>query len=284
MPPVVKAQAKPVVIEKSEGYQKHPSLLVSFFYLHIFKECRDKYHYRSWVMDSGAFSAMNSGAVIDLKAYIECCKEMLATDPKLIEVFALDVIGDWKATLKNTEEMWKAGVPAIPCFHFKEPWDALRIITRDYPKIAFGGVVGVNVKAKTAWTEQCFARVWPKKVHGFAYGSARDPYPLRYPFHSVDATNWELRPRKFGLYDSFAPGARIPVRGGIRNLRPEIERYINMEAEAREKWASRMLELGCPVDSAPNIRLAAADGMCLAMSGYQTELYQPAIPANGETT
>ena len=41
-----------------------------------------------------AFSAHNSGRTIELAAYIEICKELIATDDKLVEVYALDVIGD----------------------------------------------------------------------------------------------------------------------------------------------------------------------------------------------
>ena len=72
-------------------------------------------------MDSGAFSAWKSGAQIDVTQYIATAKELLATDPTLSEVYALDVIGDHKATLKNVETMWEAGIAPIPTFHEGEP-------------------------------------------------------------------------------------------------------------------------------------------------------------------
>lgn len=244
-----------------------PALLVAYTQLHLFDKFRGRYHFRDWVMDSGAFSAFNSGAEIKLKDYIDCCKRR-KEDNKLSEIYALDVIGDWKSSLKNTEEMWRQGVEAIPCYHFNEPWDVLVGLARDYPKIALGGVAQLRSPDKVrAWVSQCFARIWPKKVHGFAFGTEKGL--MAHPWHSVDATNWELRPRKFGIYDSFGRGSRIPVRGGTRNLRPEILRYLDMEKRARIRWQKQMVELGCG-GQAPTIRFASADGMCLALSGYAT--------------
>lgn len=225
-----------------------PALLVSFFYLEQFIKNRHRYHYRDWVIDSGAFSAHNSGATIILQEYINCCKQLMVEDPTLTEVYALDVIGDWRGSLKNTEEMWRQGVPAIPCYHFREPWDVLVGMAKDYPKIALGGVAAA--RGKIAWAQQCFARVWPKKIHGFAFGSERAIMTL--PFHSVDATNWELGPCKFGHWKAFG-GQRVSVRGSQQNLRAEVEWYLELEQKARVKWKKEMAQLE---SLTPTIRLA----------------------------
>lgn len=248
-----------------------PALLVSYAQLHLFMKFREFYNYRSWIMDSGAFSAYNSGAEISLDDYIHDCKELLQDDKQLTEIFALDVIGDWRASLANTERMWSHGLKAIPCYHYNEPWSVLIGLARDYPKIALGGVAAAKAGVKAKWTEQCFARVWPCKIHGFAYGT--EAAILGMPFHSVDATNWELRPRKFGIYDSFGRGSRIPVRGGTRNLRCEILRYLEIEQKARVRWHKEMSKLES-AGQGPIVYLASADGMCLAKSGYGTELYE----------
>ncbi len=47
-------------------------------------------------MDSGAYSAWNSGEVIDLADYENKCHQLLAQDPTLKEIIALDVINDGK--------------------------------------------------------------------------------------------------------------------------------------------------------------------------------------------
>lgn len=257
---------RPALEIKQETY---PALLVAYVQLHLFEKFRHTYHFRDWVMDSGAFSAFNSGAEIKLQDFIDCCKRYRERDPSLTEIYALDVIGDWKASLHNTEEMWRQGVEAIPCYHWGEPWDVLVGMARDYPKVALGGVAQLRSPQKVRdWVGQCFARIWPKKVHGFAMGTEKAIMSM--PFHSTDATNWELRPRKFGIYDYFGRGSRIPVRGGARNLKLEILRYLDMEKRAREKWRKQMKEIGCE-GKAPTIRFASADGQCLALSGYAKE-------------
>ena len=213
-----------------------PALLVSYVYLAPFLKNRHRYAYRDWVLDSGAFSAHNSGTEIKLQDYINCCKELQATDPTMTEVFALDVIGDWKASLKNCEEMWRQGVEAIPCYHVGEPETELRAMAKDYPKIALGGCVGYKQKLKFA--EQAFARVWPKAIHGFGFGSEKDIMAL--PWHSVDATNWEIGPCKFGRWNAFG---QMSVRGSKQNLRAEVEWYLDLERRVRQKWTGAMKQL-----------------------------------------
>ena len=215
-----------------------PALLVSYWYLEPFLKNRSRYYYRDWVIDSGAFSAHNSGVDIDLTDYIHCCRDLLANDPTLIEVYALDVIGDWRASLRNTESMWKAGIPAIPCFHYGEPWDLLLGLARDYPKIALGGCVGRRDKDKFA--SQCFARVWPKHIHGFGFGTEKSL--MLCPWHSVDATNWEMGPCKYGQWKAFG-GQRVSVRGSRQNLRAEVEWYLALEHRARQRWRKEVAKL-----------------------------------------
>lgn len=230
-----------------EGGRKNdprlPALLVSYVYLRQFLENRHRYHYRDWVMDSGAFSAFNSGTEIRLQDYIDCCKKLLAEDPTLTEVFALDVVGDEKASLRNTEEMWRQGVPAIPCFHYGEPWEMLTKLCKAYPKVAIGGCVGK--KDKDQFAGQCFARAWPKKFHGFGFGSEKSI--MMFPWHSTDATNWEIAPCRYGHWKAFG-GAKVSVRGSQQNLRAEVEWYLDLEQRARQRWKKEM-ELLSSIDT-----------------------------------
>jgi len=229
-----------------------PALLVSFFYLSQFDAIRERLNFRDWVMDSGAYSAHNSGSVIDLDAYIEKCKELLATDPKLTEVFTLDVIGDHKATRKNTERMWAAGVPAVPVYHINEPESALMAMAAEYPKIALGGVAMLKTKAKVEWADQCFARVWPKRIHGFGFGSEKAILAL--PFESVDATNWEIGPAKFGRWMAYG---KLSSKGAGLNLRTEVEWFLALEDRARIRWRKEMEVIGAQAD-APSSRFVVA--------------------------
>lgn len=229
----------PKAIEKGLDRPPAPALLVSYVYMSGFFRMRDRLHFRDWVLDSGAFSAHSKGEVIDLQAYIDKCRELLETDPSLSEVYALDVIGDWRGTVRNTEEMWRQGIPAIPAFHIGSPLDVLQALAKDYPKIALGGVARIRDKQRIAWAQQCFANVWPKRIHGFGFASEKAMMTL--PFHSVDATSWEMGPAAFGNWKSF-PGAS-GVRGGDMNLRAEVEWYLELERKITHRWRNELAKL-----------------------------------------
>jgi hypothetical protein len=221
----------------TNGPEEKPALLASYFYLKPFLKNQAKYQYRDWVLDSGAFSAHNSGVEIKNEDFIATAKDLLAKDPTLTEVFALDVIGDWRASIKNCEAAWKAGVPVIPCFHYGEPWEVLTEMAKQYPKIALGGMVGTGKTAaeKMRFLGQCFARVWPKKIHGF--GTCSEKLIMAFPFHSVDATNWEIGPCRFGRWASFG---QMSIRGSKQDLKAEVEHYLRMEYRARQRWSREM--------------------------------------------
>lgn len=215
-------------VEAERGLTR-PGLLVSFAYLRHFWEARDQYRLRDWVLDSGAFTAWTKGRAVDLQEYIDRALELKAADPALVEVFALDVIGDCEASLRNCEEMHRQGVDAIPCFHVDEPEEALIEMAASYDKIALGGMVGF--KGKRHFAEQCFARVFPKKIHGFGIGNARDILAL--PWHSVDASNWDLGPAKFARWNRFG---NLSVRRSNQNLGSEVDHYLRIERTARQRW------------------------------------------------
>lgn len=227
-------------ILRTDVYKELPSLLISFVYLDSFLVKRSEYQITEWVLDSGAFSAHNSGVEIRLEEYIETCKHLMEKDDQLAEIFSLDVIGDWKASQKNTEAMWDAGVPAIPCYHIGEPDHVLIDMAKRYPKIALGGVAMLRGKKKLNWASQCFARVYPKKIHGFGFASRSALMGL--PFHSTDATSWELAPAKYGAWRSFG-GARLGIHGSNHPLRVEIDHYLKLQRDARSRWKTEMDKL-----------------------------------------
>jgi hypothetical protein len=226
-----------------------PALLVSFPYLKAFVRNRHKYRFRNWVLDSGAFSMANGGKSIALADYLRICRELLDSDTPPVEIFALDVIGDHKTSASNAAAMWKAGIKAIPTFHHGEPEDALLRIAGEYPKIAIGGVAYKRGLSKLRWAEQVFARVWPKKVHGFAF--AAEEQVLGLPFHSVDASSWEIGPCGWGNWKQFGD---LQVRGSEQNLRGEVAWFLDLEERARVKWAKQMAQLR--TRNAPQVRLA----------------------------
>lgn len=238
------------VCKTSLSFDNKPALLVAYPFLRGFQKAREHYSFRDWALDSGAFSVHSRGIVIDLWEYIEVCKDLIASDPMLTEIFALDVIGDYKQSLANTERMIEAGVPAIPTYHLGEPLDYLKHLSDNFPKIAIGGVARKHVSVKRQFAAAVFSRIWPKKIHGFGYGA--EALIMEFPFHSTDSTNWELAPCGFGRWLTYG---QLSWKGIDQNLRVEVEYYLKVERQAQSRWRKDMLKLN-ETDDYPQVRLA----------------------------
>ena len=215
--------------------KEFPSLLVSYFYYKEFVPCRDAYCFSNWLLDSGAFSAHNSGVIISLDEYIEQCQHLLKTDKKLAGVFSLDVIGDHKASQRNTDKMWEAGVEAIPVYHAGSPEHVLRDMVKEYDHIAIGGAVGLKPKAKLHFAKRCFELAWPKKIHGLGFGS--ESILMKLPFHSADASTWQAGPLRFGVWKTYG---KMSWRGSDQNLTTEVEWCMNLEKKLKNRWKKEM--------------------------------------------
>lgn len=235
-----------------------PALLVSYYYLGGFLQRQDKYAYRDWAMDSGAFSAYNNGTPIDLYEYMQCCHETKDSDPSLVEIIALDVIGDGEGSLKNAYTMRENGLDVMPVFHIGDDWQILLEYARVWDKVGLSCRFGEPIKDSMRFYEQCFARVWPKKCHSFGWQGEK--MLMTFPFHSSDSADWEVKPCQFGTWRSFGkPGstAYLNYRGSQQNLRAEVEWYLKLERRLREKWADEMALLEREsLKSEPDGRLA----------------------------
>jgi len=168
-------------------------------YLYFKKRDYKKWHEerklldRDLFLDSGAFSAFTLGKKINIDEYINFIKK----NKKNINVYAtLDVIGDYKATNKNTEYMESKGLNPLPTFHFGSPLEELERLCNKYEYIALGGLVPLSMQRKKLenWLNKCFKVIVNRKkitkVHGFGVNSfwAWE----KYPFYSVDATSWVM--------------------------------------------------------------------------------------------
>jgi len=164
-----------------------PSILLSYVeknkILRFFEKTKEKIF-----LDSGAFTAFNSGKEINIDEYADFIKKHRA---RLDVAATLDSIGDYQKTAENTSSLEKKGCEVLPVFHFGSPLSELERLVRKYDYIALGGLVplALRVKRLRGWLDLCFSKIGGKvRVHGFginAFWAWR-----RYPFYSVDATSW----------------------------------------------------------------------------------------------
>lgn len=154
-------------------------------------------------LDSGAYSAATQKVEIKIEDYISFIKE----NKQYIHVYAnLDVIGNPAATWKNQMIMEKAGLSPIPVFHYGQDikW-LLKIISKKYPYIALGGMVGKSTSVLANWLDTIWNTYLTDdegypicKVHGF--GMTAFSLMRKYPWYSVDSTSWVLQGRLGGIY------------------------------------------------------------------------------------
>lgn len=171
-------------------FQPPNCILASYHYfkskIDLIKSCLEK-NYEVFI-DSGAFSAANSGKDINIDDY---CKFIVETGVKTYA--GLDVIGDAKQTRENTLYMIREyDLDPIPTFHMGSNLEDLKeLVHGQYSYIALGGLVfSANV------TNHCDA-VWhyilthnPKlRVHGF--GLTNIELMKRYPWYSVDSSSFK---------------------------------------------------------------------------------------------
>ncbi len=187
------------------------------------------------ILDSGAYSAWNSGKVIDIE---ELIKE--AKTGKWNQVAALDVIGDAEKSLENAFIMKNRGLQVIPVFHYSEPWDILLEYKKHFPYIGMGGTAAIITPMKRRWIEQCFARVYPHRIHLF--GCAQEKVLRDFPFTSSDTATW-LSSVRYGRLFSM-PDLKVPRKSvagrSVYDLKVEVLHYLRMAKRIRERWETEL--------------------------------------------
>jgi hypothetical protein len=236
---------------QAAGEEVKPSMLFSYAYESTWLKNMQSgnMNVRNFVLDSGAFTAHSAGKPIAIMDYRDAIVRYfdLGLDPA--EVFSLDIIGDWRGTKENTEILWRNGLKVIPAFHYGEPEDVLVGYAKDYPKIALGGAVGLNRKEKERWARQCFARVWPKPIHGFGFGM----WALEVlPFHSIDCSDWFGSAKRFGRWGVFN-GANLGLGGQnvLNTIQAEVLHWLEAEVRARRRWKQVFAGLQWPAEFTP---------------------------------
>lgn len=217
--------------------------LVTFADPHLLSSI-DGVNFSRLMLDSGAFSAWNRGATIDMDALAEESKR-----PRYTEAVCLDVIGDADASVKNALAMKAAGSPAFPVFHYGDPWEHLELYKKEFGRVGLSCRFGEPVSLSMRWLDQCFARAWPCRFHSFGWTGAG---PLStFPFDTADSTSWMV-PQMYGQWRSFGKGHRrhfgfpspttgIPTSGTL-NLTGEVRSWLKIQRFLSYRWAKELAQ------------------------------------------
>lgn len=189
-----------------------------------------------WALDSGAFSDR-----IELSRYLDVVREAQALPKPPRMVFSLDVIDDWRGSLRNYEAVRAAGVDAIPAYHFGAPLEMLTELQRSYPRLAFGGLARQRQAARRAFLQRAFHAAWPCRVHGFGIG---DPTTLfEFPFDTVDSSTWSLSSR-YGEWPVYGRSPHIRPTNG--SLVPEVLRIADLERRTEVRFGDVLAAVRTP--------------------------------------
>lgn len=216
-------------------------MLVSIPYLELYEEdfFLNKF-VKSWILDSGAFTAYNAGEEIKFGNYIRVAKQVMSWKRKPEGIFALDVIGDYRASSQNAEKSWELGVPCIPVYHAGEPKKVLLDYAKNYPKIALGGVA--KDKSRDKWCAACFDAVWPKPIHGL--GVTDKKLLLSLPWHSVDSSSWNSQMR-YGNWATYGElkGLKFTTKNWSINAGADVNYFLDLEELASHRWKKEIEKL-----------------------------------------
>lgn len=207
--------------------------LSSFFYIKD-SNTIDPHKFSSFLLDSGAFSYMNSqsGHEINWDNYIEEYADYINRND--IELFMeLDI--DSLVGLKEVERLRNklerlTGKKSIPVWHKSRGKDYWIETVKNYDYVAIGGIVTREIPPREHKYFTWFlneARKYNCKVHGLGYTSLKGL--KKYPFYSVDSTSWASGSR-FGAVYQFKGNTLIThkKRKGMRvkNKETNINNFI----------------------------------------------------------
>ena len=209
----------------------------------LYSYVNDKKEAMSWgeglMLDSGAFSVLTTGAVVDIDELIEFIKTY-----KPAEAIQLDVIGDEKKTWENYLYM-KSSIPdVLPVIHYKASDEHIKRVLEAADYILLGGLVPLNKRQKLQWLDYLYRtyKLQNKKIH--LLGVTSREILERYPAFSCDSSSW-LRPRAFGSTSRGVDQKIVSALARIdalTELKKEIEHFLDLEAHITKLWKIRGIE------------------------------------------
>jgi hypothetical protein len=166
------------------------------------------------MLDSGAFSVLNSGAQVDLPEHAAWVKSWHDANRSgtLLLTIALDVIGDQQATIRNYRKQISMGAKVVPTIHYPaDPRDIDALLDSPSGWISLGGLVRFFSKSHLdnviSWSAAMISRAHKAGVKVHALGAIVPEIHWALPLDSCDSTYW-LSGSRFGQHSLFDPKIR----------------------------------------------------------------------------
>ena len=195
---------------------------------------------KMFLLDSGAFTFMNSGANLNFDKYLEQYAEFIKAND-IQHYFELDL--DTIIGVDNTKKMTRrletiTGKQCIPVFHKCRGIDAWRGMCKDYGYVAIGAS-GLTAECKGVKNDDILKRMLDiaheqgTEVHGLGYTRLSNINNTTVPFDSVDSSSC-LSGGRFGTIYKFTGNSLISMsaKGRLKHYtivnRHNIQEWIKM--------------------------------------------------------
>ena len=246
------------------------NVLISFAYPKILDGINYQPDYL--ILDSGAFTAWNTGKQVDVTAYGDWVEKNQNAGKKLVAV-NLDVIpgevgrtstkaervAGMKQSLENADYLRGRGLDIMEVFHQDEP---LTFLDTLLDRLTPGGILGisprndVNINSKLAWQNAVLRHLYQRcgienmpRTHGLAVTSMR--MMKQFPYYSVDSSSWASS-MLFGTFtnewgkmnglENLLPGRPNTTNflpGIVHGLRKSVDSYTHIGESITTLWAQR---------------------------------------------
>lgn len=151
------------------------------------------------IIDSGAFSAYNSGFKIEFNDYLRFLDSIKWLKPDA--QVQLDVVFNPKETQENYKKSLELGYDVAPVFTRGDSIDYLYRLTENDSYVFIGGVQGGQGAKEFA--KYILERFKNKKIHYLAF--VRPDWLIHYSPYSTDSSSWSASQR-FGQIDVYKNG------------------------------------------------------------------------------
>lgn len=189
-----------------EEIEKHkPYILESYYYIRNNEEwiMEMRPYFKGFLLDSGAFTFLNSGGKINWEQYVREYAEFI--NKHEVELFfELDI--DPIVGLKEVERLRDlleelTNKKCIPVWHKSRGMDYWGKMVQEYDYVAIGGIVTKEIKPKDYPIFSVLIKIASQhkcKVHGLGFTNMDGL--RKYKFYSVDSTAWLYGNRGGFLY------------------------------------------------------------------------------------
>lgn len=200
------------------------NILVAYPYMkpNVIDLLKERQNDIRFLLDSGAFTAWKAGTTIDVNEY---CDFIESLPFKPWRYFALDVVGDHEATMKNFVHMIDRGLKPIPIFTRGQDISVLDEYYKHSDVVGLGGLVGT--KGNKGFVKGIMEHVGDRKVHWLGFNNK--DFLSYYKPYMCDSSSW-LSAVKFAscnLYDVNGRWTRVGKQDFAKKPTERVWRIIS---------------------------------------------------------